>query len=194
MDKSLDGFFDFLKYLKQKGLIKFDTARTWETASRSVLQRLDEGTKRDLSVLDLELEFSKFVNLEGKKFSPGSLSTYKSRVQTALAEFFRYVKNPSGYRPQVTTRTTRNQKQISDNPEKVNDEGKKATKKKNVLRSKVQEKAAPITSPNPASGLYIPIPIREGVIVDVRNLPYDLTMREAEKIAAVIKAMASNTK
>ncbi len=67
---------------------------------------------------------------------------------------------------------------------KENSAPKSASKQTNVDRDVVK---AP-----PLSGFSIlPIPIRPDVTVFVQGLPYDLTEAEANKIANVIRAMAT---
>jgi hypothetical protein len=38
--------------------------------------------------------------------------------------------------------------------------------------------------------IIFPIPLREGVVVQIHNLPMDLTAAEAQRISAVINALA----
>lgn len=45
----------------------------------------------------------------------------------------------------------------------------------------------------PASDRIMPIQIRPDVIVRILDIPHDLTMAEAQKIAAVVKAMGCPT-
>ncbi len=45
--------------------------------------------------------------------------------------------------------------------------------------------------PEPAE--IIPIEIREGVLVRIHGIPWDLTEREAAKIIGVIKALANTS-
>jgi len=35
------------------------------------------------------------------------------------------------------------------------------------------------------------IPIRDHILIEVRNLPYDLSKNEAEKVSAILSALAS---
>lgn len=42
----------------------------------------------------------------------------------------------------------------------------------------------------PADSLVFPIPITGGRIITIHNLPYELSKSDAEKISAVVKALA----
>lgn len=172
---------EFLDYVCAKGLIKEATAKSRKVAALKVLSALDDHEKIDLRNLDRDLSFQRFVNKLGKEFSPDSLATYKSRFNSALDDFLRYVENPAAFKPGGSQRTSR----------KGKDEGDAASKAS--IKRNEQEHVPSPPSMQHAQGtmkIIFPIPLREGVVVQIHNLPMDLTAAEAQRISAVINALA----
>jgi len=62
---------------------------------------LENWQTLDVTALDAEDVFNRFVNLKGKNFSPEGLGTYKSRFVRALSTFLDYSKNPTGRKPRI---------------------------------------------------------------------------------------------
>ena len=163
-------FFRFLDYVEDKGLGIKNTVASRRSAATRILGLLDEDQTQDLRALDRERAFQIFQNKEGRKYTPQSLNAYRSRFTAALDDFLRYVENPSAFRPQGQGR-------------KAASRGKLATRERDanefVKDKKLDE-----------SGLAVPIPLRDGVIVLVRGLPYDLTSDEVRKINTILAAYA----
>jgi hypothetical protein len=175
-DRSLAALLSFLDYLSEKGLMAAGTATGRKASCNKVLGILDPEEQTDVTVVNLDDAMHRFINLEGKNYTPSSLTVYKSRVASAISDFTSYLANPSGFKPSVAQKKTGN-----GSPKKV--AGPKAS----------SHNAAPIQKPDVqpiASANVYPIPIRADVVVRIHGLPFDLTPAEAEKIAAVVKAMA----
>lgn len=172
---SRSALLDFIDYLSKKGLMNQATAANRKAAVNKVLSILDDAEATDVSAINVDEVMARFHNLEGSKYTPTSLNVYKSRVKSAIDDFVRYQKDPLNFKPSapVTGRTER--------------------------------KSAPTTAPSaptsprrtdtieapPASVNIIPIAIRPDLVVKVQGLPFDLKASEANKIANVIRAMAS---
>lgn len=174
----------FLDWLGGKGLINSATAKSRKIAAAKVLSALDEDEKRDLRTLDKELVFQRFSNKGGKEFTPDSLTTYKSRFNSALEDFFNWRMNPAGFKPGGAQRAGRGKGKG----------GEPLPKKRGIkiLPTIPQEPPHLPEAMVNATGqqLVFPIPIRNGVIVKIHNLPLDLSQMEAERICSVIKALA----
>lgn len=172
----------FMDYLGDKGIIKLATAKSRKIAASKILGALDENEKTDLRNLDRERAFMRFQNKSGKDFTPDSLLTYKSRFFSALDDFLSWVENPATFKPAGSQRAARGSAEQTSLPRKT---------------SKLQ-KAVPQSQGNLHTGqheggqqpLIFPIPIRDGVVVKIHNLPIDLTRGESERICAVIRALA----
>lgn len=176
-DRSRDALLDFLDYLANKGLMAKGTARARKAAASKVLGILSEDEAKDITLLDLDEVMSRFQNLEGKNYTPGSLATYRGRVRSALEDFGSYLKSPLAFRPSVRRRESAKQEDSNSNRDKRNQER---------VRPAEQQTTAP-----PLSNSIVPIPIRQDVIVHIQGLPLDLSETEAERIANVVRAMAT---
>lgn len=177
-DRSRQKLLDFLDYLAAKGLMAPATISARKAAAGKVLGILPEEEADDVTKLNLDDVMKRFNNLEGKGYTPGSLTTYLSRTKSAIDDFRTYLENPLGFRPSVQARDRR-----KPEGKKESSAATSASKQTNVERDAV--KAPPLSSS------ILPIPIRPDITVFVQGLPYDLTEAEANKIANVIRAMAT---
>lgn len=167
---------EFLEYLASKNLLNSATVSSRKAAVIKMLSAIDEDEKHDLRKLDREQLFQRFTNKFGKGFTPESLLTYKSRFNLALNHFLEYKESPSTF--------------------KIG--GSKKASKENGIEPKIKGKklAANLTSTTHLPPLIEPktyilqIPISDGRLIEIRNLPMDLSEADATKIAAVIKAHA----
>jgi len=180
---SLDALTDFLDYTADKGLVKKNTASSRKRAALQILAVLDDSEKSDLRNVDVEHAFERFSNLKGRDFKPASLQVFKSRLRSALTDFFAYVDNPASFKPSGMQRSGQR------------------TRTRSPLKSSIQEKTASDPAEEQAEDdvekgtqaaphLVIPIPLRNGLTVKIHNVPADLSKLKAEKIAAIIKAYA----
>jgi len=176
--EALEQFFDFAI---NKGLLKKNTAQSRKLAASKVLSVLDEQEKADLREVDIDHAFELFQNKFRADYTPDSLQVYKSRVRSALGDFVRYVDNPSGFRPSTSQRassakTKRENNGNGKSKETRNDDGQKTGKTHH--------------EDPPSYGIIVPVPLREGLVVKISNVPSDLTPAEANRLAAIIKAYA----
>lgn len=174
-DRSRKALLRFLDYVAEKGLMAKNTVAARKAAANSVLGVLSEDEAEDVLGLDLKDVMRRFQNLEGQRYTPGSLNTYQSRVRAALQDFEAYLNNPMAFRPSVQARDRTSR---GGNPSTAPD-SKTST-----------GSAAPRFASPPGASSIVPIPIRADLTVYVQGLPYDLTITEGRKIANVILAMA----
>lgn len=180
-DFGADALYDFLDWGMKKGLLKTATAKSRKVAAQKVLGALDVSEREDVRTVDADAAFQRFVNKNGREFTPQSLATYRSRFQTALDDFLRYRNSPASFKFDAQ----RSPKQVSGG------EGDSARRPSSARTPQRAQVSAPAPShPTPVSEVVFPIPIREGVIVRVHNLPNNLTKAEAQRISAVITALA----
>lgn len=137
---------------------------------------MDEEEAADLRNLDVDDLMTRFANLKGGEFTPGSLNTYKSRFSAALKDFLRYKNDPLSFKPGIAQRTRKSTK------------GKLNKSSTSVIQ---EEPPAYLIHPSrdTQESIVFPIPIREGVTVKIAGLPSNLTKNEALKIANVISAL-----
>jgi len=167
-------FLKFLDWLGDKGLMPKNTVAARKAAVSKVLSILSDEEAHDVTKLNLDEVMRRFNNLEGNRYTPGSLTTYLSRVRSALDDFAVYLDNPLGFRPSAQTRVRRTTEPRKDAPPHI------------PVQNHTNE--APTGIRVAANALSIPI--RPDTTIVVQGLPYDLSETEAAKIANVIRAMA----
>lgn len=189
-DYSLDALNRFLEYALERGLLKAETAKSRRTAVNKILEKITDEQRADVRKVNLELEAEHFANRQGAGYIPSSLLTYKSRAKTALADFVSWVDNPMAFRPSGAGNGKAGLKNGAATAKKA-----KTPPKVEVTESPTREAPAAAAHSAPVveqlAGLTFPVPIRAGLIVQLCGIPFDLTVGEAEKIAQVIRALAS---
>lgn len=171
--RSRQDFLAFLDWMAEKGLMARNTAIARKAAANKVLGILSNDEAQDVTILDLDSVMHRFANLEGRSYTPGSLTTYFSRVRSALDDFRLYLDKPLSFRPGVQQRERRKPEVRQETPLMV---------------------AGETTGITPtAAANSLTIPIRPNTVIVVHGLPYDLSESEATKIANVIRAMATPT-
>jgi hypothetical protein len=164
--------------MADKGLLERNTAQSRKAAVTKVLGILDEVEATDITTLDIEDVMSRFQRLHGRDYTPASLTSYKSRLRSALDDFLSYLNNPLAFRPNAQSRARARTRSAKEEP---SDSGGGRSERR-------AEPARPVPIPA-AAGLIVPIPIRPDLTVHVQGIPFDLTEAEARKIAAVVTAM-----
>jgi hypothetical protein len=181
---SSENLLRFLAMAADKGLMNKNTALAIRNASGKILDILEDHERIDVRSIDRERVFQRFQNLNGMRYSPESLASYRSRFTTALDEFVAYTTNPSAYKPQGR----------KGGPSKKLQAGTQARVKKTKPSKASHEgggtSLVPVSASAVADSLMIPVPIREGAMVRIFGIPTDLTIDEAKKISAVIQAYA----
>lgn len=166
-------FLAFLDWMSEKGLMAKNTAVARKAAANKVLGILSADEAQDVTVLDLDTLMRRFTNLEGRSYTPGSLTTYLSRLRSALDDFKLYLDNPLNFRPGVQPRERRHSEVRKEAPSSAQMGSGNFT---------------PSTGQNALS-----IPIRPDTMIIIHGLPYDLSEAEAAKIANIVRAMATPT-
>lgn len=178
-DLSRSALLEFLDYLAAKGLMSKATVSARKAAAGQILGILEDDEASDVTSLDLDHVVGRFQNLHGKKYTPQSLTTYKSRTRAAIEDFASYSANPLAFKPSLQNRERAK-------PKNEGQSAKPSVEKGDAkLEASVRTPHVPIASSN-----ILPIPLRADLTVFVQGLPFDLSEREARKIANVISAMA----
>lgn len=177
-ERSPEALLDFLDYLARKGLMKKATVSARKAAASKVLSILEPHESEDVTMIDIDDLFSRFSRLEGSDYTPGSLTTYKSRLSSAIDDFRNYQENPMSFRPSVNSRSSKSVSRKSEDPASL--AGQRSA------HNKFEHRTPPQTSVT-----ILPIPIRSDLTVQIQGLPFDLTSAEAKKIANVVLAMVA---
>jgi len=180
-DRSRAALLEFLDYLAAKGLMAKATVAARKAASTQILGILESEEATDVTALDLDQVVHRFQNLHGKKYTPQSLTTYKSRVKAAIDDFASYSINPLAFRPSVQSRERAKIKNGKQSPAQGASD--------NVEPIKTDVNPRPVHSAMASSNI-LPIPLRADLTVFIQGLPFDLTAPEARKISNVVLAMA----
>lgn len=172
----------FLEYALDKGLGKAETLKSRIVSVGRIIDTVGEEEFHDLREVDTDHIMERFQNLEGTKFSPGSLGSYKSRLKSSISDFIRYKEDPASYRPTRTRiRKMKPKSLISESQESGADDRSKENSASLHRETTVQ---ANVQSTD------LPLPIRANCIVRISGLPHDLKQTEAQRIANVVLAMA----
>lgn len=173
VDRSLAGLLAFLDWMGDKGLAPANTISSRKASANKVLSALGQDETADVTLIDVDDAIHRFGVKHGQQYTPDSLQSYKSRLRTALDDFKAYCDSPVGFRPAGRMSA------------KVRTD--KAAPPPNKNRPKTSASESVVTPSQPAQNV-VPVPIRENVIVQIGNVPFDLTAEEARKISNVILA------
>jgi hypothetical protein len=178
-------FLEFLDWLGSKGLMPLNTAQARKAVANKVLAALEEDELSDITALDIDDVMLRFTNKFGKKYTPESQRTYRSRFETSVADFTAYCENPVGFRPLGRPQIKRPTSEQHNGGEK-----KKLALRKPPIKSTPPQDHLADGEPS-GSGNVIPIQIRQNLTVRIGPVPFDLTKSEATKIANIILAHAT---
>lgn len=179
--RSRDELLKFLSYVGAKGLLSPATAESRKASVNKVLGILSDHEAADVSKIDLEEVVRRFANLHGQGYTADSLRTYKSRTKSSIDDFLRYVENPMAFKVGGAKRTPR--------AKPTKDSAAVSTPQSERIEN--QPTSAAVT-PSAGSAI-VPIALRADLTVHIQGLPFDLSAREAKKIANVILAMAMDS-
>jgi hypothetical protein len=181
------GLLEFLGYVDDKGLMNPSTAKAYRAAAREVLSAVegDEWPSFDLREADVDDMLQRFQVKAGMKYTPRSLSTYRSRFRSAVSMYLDYMKDPGAWRP------TRPQPSRASSPDVSPRRARRADTAGPVTTGAAINYTAVAAPSEPGMQSY-PFPIRRegGVVFATLILPTDLTSKEADRIAAHLKTLA----
>lgn len=171
-DYSETAFHDFMRRFAVSGMVNPSTTRARKLAAEQLLVELKSHERTDLRLVDVDELCMRFHKLQESTVRPESLDLYKSRLRDALADFIRWTDEPTSFKPvQSELQATRASRKLETPGE-----------------AQAREELA-LNPPRRPHDIF-PVPIREDVVVYIQNVPLDLTPKEAEKVAAVIRALA----
>jgi hypothetical protein len=165
-------FLEFLRQGTVAGVIRPGTARSRKQAAEQLLVQLRSNERLDLRQLDVDELCSRFHKLQGSTIRPETLQIYNERLKAGLRDFFSWTEDPGSF-TSVEGETPEVQLIAAQD-----DPGQAVAREELALN--------PPRSPHE----IFPVPIREDLVVYIQNVPLDLTPREAERIARVVKALA----
>jgi hypothetical protein len=165
-------------WVAQKGLMPSATARAIKAAVSQILKIENNWETVDVHSLDIDGLFARFRNLS--KLAPGSLAAYESRFRSGLESYLDYLDNPTSYQPKKRKGSQRDDKAPSKSKSKSR-VGPTAGIRSSALSTPVASSASKL--------VVYPFPVRPDVFAELK-LPADLTVDEASRLSAFLKAIA----
>lgn len=182
---STDDLLDFLDYLVRNGLVNKSTGSSRRVACGKVFEVLDGDERKDVRSISLEDVMTRFGNIQGAKYTPQSLSVYRSRLGRSIQEFLRYKRDPAAFKS--AGGSLRTKKSVSVPSETLWSSCSISAEDDVPSQKGVYSELT--ASPQNMDAINVPIALGGGRLVQVVGLPVDLTEEEAQKIANVVKAM-----
>ncbi|MEP7293571.1 MAG: hypothetical protein ABI835_17425 [Chloroflexota bacterium] len=183
-DYSKSAFLKFLDFASEKGLVKFETVRTWRVSASKLLTDLSEAEEGDVRLIDVDISARKVANRNPNDLSPSSLNTYKNRVGLAIKEFVAWRDDPTGYKPRGIT--TKERPKFAKSANGRSDTGNQSQTRRQ--EAEFQEKNTEISTrevPVTSGGLPLSFPLRPDFLAQI-VIPRDLTVEEAKRLGAFL--------
>ena len=171
-DYSEAAFLAFLRHGAVTGITKPAIARSRRIAAEQLLSQLKSPERLDLRLLDVDQLCSRFHKLEGSTIRPESLQVYNERLTSGLRDFISWTDDPGSF--------------VSVQGELP--EAKLAASRDSPGQAQAREELA-LNPPRSPHDIF-PVPLREDLVVYLQNVPLNMTRKEADKIAAVVHALA----
>jgi hypothetical protein len=181
---SVNDLNKFLDHLAKTGQLKQNTALSRKNAANKILEVLEEEEKYDLRSISVDEALSRFEKLYGMSYKPDSLQVYASRLRAALKDFLAYKKSPRTFKPSVL------QRRSSETKDKT---VQKSPRQKERVEANFESEPSELDlcgGGHPPNEIAVPVPLRSGLTVQIKNLPADLTESEAGRLSAIIRAYA----
>jgi len=177
---------NFIDMLVSKSLVNPNTGLSYRSAATRLLEQVSND--EDVRTIDLDTAVRRYNNSHPNELSPGSLATYKKRVQTAIEEFQKYAQNPAAYKGRGRS------------PIENGSVGVKRADKKPQLKTPagtiVPETGTLGITGHPASvtvaprtGLTLDYPLRADFLAQV-VVPRDMKSDEARRLSRFIMTLA----
>lgn len=164
-------------WVAEKGLMAPASARAIRAAVSQIL-KIEKGWETiDVQTLDVDGLIARFRNLS--KLAPGSLAAYESRFRTGLASYLAYLNNPTSYQPKTRKTGPREEKGVP----------KAKGGRTAPAATPPASPAVPQLTSSAAKLIVYPFPVRPDVFAELK-LPADLTVEEANRLSAFLKAVA----
>jgi hypothetical protein len=172
-DYSESSFHEFMRQSFQSGLVKPSVARSRKLAAEQLLVELRSHERTDMRLVDVDELCSRFHKLQGSTIRPESLAVFQQRLKDALNDFVAWTDDPSAFAPRESEFRASRETLKKDSPGEA--------------RAREELALNPPRSPHD----IFPVPLRENLVVYLQNIPLDFTPAEAEKVAAVVRALAN---
>lgn len=186
---TLEELLDFLVHAAERGLMPAATAQALAVATRNVFAVLDDTERTGLPLDDLDGIIRRFHNKRARDFNPSSLKEYERRVRRAAELFLQWKQDPANFK--VPTRSTPTSNKRGKNGARAGDSSRHTSAMAPADVAVPEDtSAAPVSSAS-AAVYDTKLPVRPGHMVQLSNLPFDLTVAEAERLAQFVRLLGA---
>jgi len=187
---TVEELLDFLTHAGARGLMPAATAQALAVATRKVFAVLEGAEGTGLPLDDLEGVIRRFHSARHRDLTPSSLTEYERRVRRASALFLQWKQDPARFT--VPTRAT------SPSTMRRNTSARRGVSSRQAPANASTEHPVPVDTLSPpvtpaSSTVYdTTLPVRSGHMVQLSNLPVDLTRAEAERLAQFVRLLGAD--
>lgn len=176
-------FLVFLDKIKDRGEINLTTAQARKTACEAVIKMVGDEEPHTVEWVRDQLDdlMRRLVN-KNSRLTSASAKTYKSRVSSAILDFLAYQRDPLGWRPKAN-RTSRAEAKKSK-------EETASTKGDNTQHG--QKERGFLDGADGSGSMHYRFPLRPSHTIEIRNLPHDLKLEEAWRLACFVATLAQD--
>lgn len=172
---TLAALLQFLRQAGTEGLMNPAAARARHKAVEQLAAELTDAERSDIRRIDVDALARRFHKLEGSSIRTETLEIYRRRFASALESYLSWLADPAGF---IKPRRERARAFMRG------DEAQAALTAERLEAERIALEA----TENPSN--IVPVPLRDGLVVYVANLPLDLSDDEAERVAKVVRAYA----
>lgn len=182
---SVEDLLDFLNHAGERGLMPASTAQALAVATRNVFSVLDESERAELPLEDIDGVIRRFNNKRARDFNPASLKEYARRVKRAVEMYLQWKEDPANFTVKTRATGPSKKKEKANTRHEAPTPGRASPDESDLSRFEGRPEAA-------GDGYRTAFPVRQGHVVTVANIPYDLSPQEAERLAQFIRLLASS--
>ena len=174
---TVDKLLAFLREAPEQGVLNPAVARSRVNAIDQLFTVLSPEERADIRLIDVARLAGRLHTLEGSTLRPEVVDLYRTRVNDALVDYLAWLSNPKTFAT-ISGHALRR------------DSLARAPETENAEETRAIENIALATSERRKD--YVSVPLREGVTVFITNLPLDLSVDEAGRLARVITALGNS--
>lgn len=180
------GLIEYLGVLVDKGRATSGAITPLRTAFEKVMVVVEGEEWENIATQSIDVEdyIARFANLTRGKYSPKSITVYKSRIHRVLGWYRRFMsEEEAGWMPTLGTRRVKSKETTKNTPPKQS------------VEHNIQEAEATASGYAPNENLGVrngllpyPFPLTDGTIAQLK-LPAHISKDDADRMAAFIKSL-----
>lgn len=191
-DLSIKAFVQFLESLPDLNIIPEATARNLKNSSLLLISSAELPEDEDVRTYAPERFLEGYIRNSESEPSDSTLRAYRSRLMSAIKLFVEHVTGEAmpAFGKKSGSELLRNASvnflkiahdQLQENLGTTTKKRKASVARKSSVKDKQDDELKTFA---------LPIPLRSDLILTIENLPTDLSIDEAERIATIVKSFA----